>query len=78
MPRRPAKRTLEAAVKDMQTYLGCIGKVQFRDEQRLYQRVQRRVQRIADTAGLDAENTWGQIEGEARKRGVHCLPGRDL
>ncbi len=63
----------------MQTYLGCVGKVQLRDEQRFYERVQRRVRRIADTTGLDTENAWGQIESEARRRGLRCpVPGKDL
>lgn len=81
MPRRPAKKTLNAAVEAMQVYLGCQRErmVRIRDQEKLYGKVLRRVQGISKTTGLSFNNAWGQIENEARRRGIRCpLPGKDI
>lgn len=77
----PPKRQLEAAVRDMQVYLGASrpGTVRVRDAQKLYDRVRKKVDRIADKAGISVESAWDQIEAEARRRGVVSpMPGKDF
>ncbi len=81
MLRRPPKKVLDKAIEAMQLHLGCRSEMYARvaDQEKLYSRAMRRVQGIAKTTGLSAENAWNQIENEARKRGLRCpLPGRDI
>ena len=78
---RPSKRQLQAAIHDMQVYLGANRSPtrRIRDTQRLYDRVRRKVDRIADKAGIPPDSAWSQIETEARSRGIISpMPGKDF
>ena len=77
--RKPPKATLDKAVDAMRVYLGSVGWARPQDEQKLYRRATKALQRIEMMTGLDASNVWGQIEAEARKRGVvRPMPGHHI
>lgn len=81
MSKRPAKKTLNNAVVAMQLYLGCDSDMRARpsDVKKLRAQTMRKVKGIAKTTGLSEDNTWSQIEREARKRGLRCpMPGKDI
>lgn len=77
-PSSTVRAEAEKAVKAMQVYLGSVGRVYFRDEQRLYNRAMKHVDKIADAMRAGRSDVWEQIEREARKRGVKSpMPGKD-
>lgn len=76
---RPRKAQLEKAVENMRIYLGSVGRVRVRDQQRLHNRVIKSVDQIAARTGMEPADVWKQIETEARKRGaVLAQPGRHM
>lgn len=76
---KPTKAMLDRAVADMQRYLGALGKVRVRDEQRFYDRAMKSVRKIAERTGMDVEDVWDQVEAEARRRGTTLpMPGKDF
>lgn len=76
---RPRKAQLDRAVKVMQLYLGSVDYVSVRDQERLYRRAMKQVEKIADQTGQLSSDIWSSIEGEARRRGpVRPLLGKDL
>lgn len=80
-PRTLTKAILDKAVDAMRVYLGSIGRVRWRDEQRLHQRVIAAVERVVSKAQgtIDYPNAWNQIRDEARRRGTFlALPGKDI
>lgn len=74
-----AAKDIEAAVKAAQLYAGCGAIVRIRDAQKLYNRMRKAIQRVADTRGMDFNNVHDQITAEAAKRGPICpIPGKDI
>lgn len=77
MAKMPPKALLERAVKAAQLYCGSTG-ARVRDQQRLYERMQRNVEAVARKAGMDTDSTHEQIIAEAKRRGcIAPLPGKD-
>jgi Skp family chaperone for outer membrane proteins len=73
--RRP-KTTIENAVKAAQIYQGSSGS-RVRDQDRLYQRMERAVQSLAKKMNMDYNNAFDQITGEAQRRGaITAMPGK--
>lgn len=72
-------KQLENAVETMRVYAGSVGRVSLRDEQRLYARAFKAVEKIAKKHGMSSENVWSQVEQEARRRGLKlATPGKDI
>lgn len=70
---------LADAVHAMRVYLGSIDFARVSDQQRLYTRATRAVDRVAKATGMNRNNAWSQIEAEARRQGViRPIPGQHL
>ena len=75
----PPKGTLDKAVKAMQLYLGSLDKTRISDQQKLRNKLDGMINKIAKSTGNDESNIWNQLESEARKRGVTTpIPGKDI
>ena len=73
------KSTLEKAVKEMQIYLGSIGRTRLPDEQKLYKRAMKSCEKVSDESGVSLDSVFSQVEAEARRRGaVMPSPGRHI
>lgn len=72
-------KDIEAAVKAAQLYAGCGAVVRIRDAQKLYNRLQKAVEKVAKARGMDFLNAHEQITAEASRRGPICpTPGKDI
>ena len=75
---KPPKALLERAVKATQLYCGSAvgGSMRVRDQQKLYDRMERAITAVVRKTGLSDQNVSDQIHAEARKRGcISPLPG---
>lgn len=79
-PRKKKPRaSAERAVKAMQLYLGSILYARPRDEQKLYAKARKAVDKAAADHGMTELSAWEQVEAEARKRGkIRPMPGKDI
>ncbi len=76
-PARPNKKALDAAVLSAQLYAASDG-IGIKAQQRLYDRMMSRIDKIATSTGMDASSVSEQIFAEARRRGrVTPKPGKD-
>lgn len=72
-------RDIEAAIAAAQRYIGCDGKVNIRDQQRLYDRMMAKIDSVVKKRSLDRQQAHETIVGEAKKRGGVCpIPGKDM
>lgn len=70
---------LPGALKAMRLYLGGVDFASVRDQQRLYARVKKAVERVADAKGLTVADAWTQLHMEAVRQGViRPTPGQHL
>lgn len=76
---RLPKQQLENAVKIMQLYLGSLDRTRIQDQQKLYNRTNMQIQKLADQLGMHFDSVWDQVKNEAEKRG-RILPqsGKDI
>lgn len=75
-----AAKDVEAAVRAWQLYIGRgAGTCRISDEQKLYNRAQRAIAKVAKKRNMDVYEAERQITNEARRRGGICpLPGKDI
>jgi len=75
-----AAKDIEAAVHAAQLYIGCSGlHMRVRDEQKLYTRMNKRIDSVAKKRGMDSHEAYRQIMNEAQRRGGVCpVPGKDI
>lgn len=73
-----AKDVLDA-VKAAQLYIGCSGQVRITDEQRLYNRMTKKIEAVAKKRDMSVQDAHDQIVSQARKLGGICpTPGKDI
>jgi len=76
--RGPAK-DIEDAVRAAQLYIGKGLSMRITDEQKLYDRMHRKINAVARRRGIDANDAYQQIMGEAKRRGgITPMPGKDI
>jgi hypothetical protein len=70
---------LEGAVRAAQLYIGSEGWVTIRQQQKLYARVKRAIETLANKKGMSHSSVWEQVFQEARRRGsIRPIVGRDV
>lgn len=79
MAQKPPKALLERAVKAAQLHCGSVDRVAVRQEQKLYNRMWKAIDRIVAKTGMDRNDAGEQIQREARRRGCKlAMPGQDI
>lgn len=74
-----AAKDVEAAVRAAQLYGGCDGKINVRDAQKLYDRMNKKIAAVARKRGMAFNDASRQITEAAKQRGLICpIPGRDI
>ena len=73
-------KDVEEAVKAAQLYHGSAREhMRIKDEQKLYDRMQRKIDAVARRRGIDRNAAYEQIVGEAKRRGgITPVPGKDI
>jgi len=70
-------RVIEAAVRATRLYLGSTS-CRMRDQQRLYERMNRLIDGLAERTGMEPSGVRFQIGTEANRRGpIAPIPGKD-
>lgn len=78
MPRKTASDVL-AAVHAARLYIGCEGRLAIHDQQKLYNRMTKRIDAVARKRGMDRTSAHDQIVDAAKRLGGICpIPGRDI
>ena len=73
-----SKATVKKAIKEMRLYLGGLDKLRIRDQQRLYDRVGKSIDKIADQTGMNPHDVREQLADKARSLGIITpMPGKD-
>jgi len=73
-----ATADIEKAVKAVQLYAGCPD-VRIKDQQKLYSRMNKAIERVATKRGMSSQDAHDQIVREAARRGrIVPLPGKDI
>ena len=78
-PPKKSAKDIEAAVKAAQLYIGSALAAPIRDQQRLYNSMQRKIAAVAKRRGMDEYSTHEQIMNAAKSRGgITPTPGKDV
>lgn len=73
-------KDVEEAIKAAQLYHGSArAQMRIKDEQKLYDRMQRKIDAVAKRRGIDRNEAYEQITSAARSRGgITPIPGKDV
>ena len=77
--KKPSKVNLEDIIRSMQLYLGSLDYTRIRDQEKLRNKLDKKLERIAKITGMDISDIWDQTETIAKRRGViRPQPGKDI